>query len=72
VSARIVMKARTEFRAVRGWDVIVVAAILTVVLLGWFTAADGGLRRGTRPAHTAAHACPCSRPSVASQRIWSK
>ncbi len=56
------MKARTGFRAVRGWDLIVVAAILTVVLLGWFTAAGGSYAGAPRPAHTVAHACPCGRP----------
>ena len=33
------MQASNKFRTARGWDVAVVAVILAMVLLGWFTAA---------------------------------
>ena len=55
------MTASTQSRTLRGWDLAVVATILVVVLLGWFTAADGNNARAPRPAHSVAHACRLSR-----------
>ena len=52
------MKPSTKFRSGRGWDVVVVAAILAAVLLGWFIAAGGNNAGAGRPAQTVAHACP--------------
>jgi hypothetical protein len=50
------MKASTEFRTIRRWDVAVVAAILAVLLIGWLTA--GGATAGPpRLAPSVAHAC---------------
>ena len=43
------MTASTQSRTLRGWDLAVVATILVVVLLGWFTAADGNNARPSRP-----------------------
>jgi hypothetical protein len=37
------MKPSTKFRSGRGWDAVVVAAILAAVLLGWFIARAGPL-----------------------------
>lgn len=53
------MKASTGSQTVRGWDVAVVAAILAVVLLGWFTAAGGNHAKAPHhPAHSVTHARP--------------
>ena len=61
------MKASTGFRARRGWDVAVAAAILAAVLLGWFTAAGGNHAQAPHPAHPVAHACP-SAPATPAAR----
>ena len=52
------MRASTEVRTVRGWDVALAAAILAVVLFGWFTAAGSNYAGAPRSAPSVAHACP--------------
>ena len=53
-----VTKASAESRTARGWDVAVVAAIVAVVLFGWFIAGGGNAAGAPRPAPSVAHACP--------------
>lgn len=58
------MKASTGFRTAGGWDVAMVATIVAVVLLGWFTAAGGHNARVPHPARSAAHASPSAGPAA--------
>ena len=62
------MTASTQSRTLRGWDLAVVATILVVVLLGWFTAGTATTPEHPRPAHSVAHAWRLSRQPLIHDR----